>query len=158
MDQESNGEKKAGESGEKPVQDSLVPVDQEEVLPPEVLNALPEELRPVAIRAASFRGPLPPPAMFSSYDETLPGAAERLFQMAEKEQNHRISWENKALKGSNDATTRGQWLGFVMSIIGILVAGYIAIEGATIVGVVIAGGSFVGLFRSLAKILTDKNA
>lgn len=153
MDSEENDEKK-----ESPSQGSLLPADQQEVLPPEVLEALPEDLRPVAIRAASFRGPLPPPAMFSSYEETLPGAAERLFVMAEKEQDHRISWENKALDGSRDATRRGQWLGFFMSIFGVAAAGYIALQGATTVGVVIAGGSFIGLLRSLMAIVTEKNA
>ena len=158
MDQESNGEKKDIKREESPSQGSLPPADQEEVLPPEVLKALPADLRSVAIRAASFRGPLPPPGMFSAYEESLPGAAERLFVMAEKEQDHRISWENSALQGSQDATRRGQWLGFAMSIFGVLTAGFIALNGATTVGAIVAAGSFIGLLRSLIKIISDKTA
>ena len=96
--------------------------------------------------------------MFSAYEETLPGAAERLFRMAEKEQDHRVSWEQGALQGSHDTTRRGQWLGFAMSIFGVCMAGFIAMNGATIVGALIAAGSFIGLLRSLIKTLIEKNA
>lgn len=150
--------KEKDKTAENSSRESPTPVDQDEVLPPEVLKALPEELRSVAIRAASFKGPLPPPGMFSGYEETLPGAAERLFAMAEREQDHRISWENTALTASANATKLGQLLGFTMGILGILVAGYIALEGATIVGVVIAGGSFAGLLRSLVKMASDRSS
>ena len=64
----------ANENNDKDKEEkSQLSSDSQEVLPAEVLEALPKDLRSVAIRAASFRGPLPPPHMFSSYEETLPG-------------------------------------------------------------------------------------
>ncbi|MBY0460111.1 MAG: DUF2335 domain-containing protein, partial [Gemmataceae bacterium] len=38
---------------------------------------------------ASFQGPLPPPAILAQYNQVLDGAAERIFQMAEKQAAHR---------------------------------------------------------------------
>lgn len=60
-------------------------------------------------RQESFLGPLPHPAHFAAYDETLPGAADRLLSMAEEQGRHR-----------RRAETRGQWLAFL---VGITVAG-----------------------------------
>lgn len=37
----------------------------------------------------SFSGPIPPPALLKEYDEALPGCAERVVQMAEREQSAR---------------------------------------------------------------------
>ena len=37
----------------------------------------------------SYRGPLPPPAAFQAYETTLPGAADRILGLTEKQQDHR---------------------------------------------------------------------
>ena len=42
-------------------------------------------------------GPLPLPSELREYEAILPGAAERIFTMAENEQSHRIRRENKEL-------------------------------------------------------------
>jgi uncharacterized membrane protein len=41
---------------------------------------------PVHIQQSYHSGPLPPPAIIAQYDEIVPGAAERIIQMAEKSQ------------------------------------------------------------------------
>ncbi|MDE1145635.1 MAG: DUF2335 domain-containing protein [Azospirillaceae bacterium] len=38
---------------------------------------------------AAYQGPLPLPAHFEHYDRVLPGSAERILSMAEREQAHR---------------------------------------------------------------------
>lgn len=38
---------------------------------------------------ASYEGPLPPASQFATYEEAVPGAGERILQMAEKEQDLR---------------------------------------------------------------------
>lgn len=55
----------------------------------------------------SHTGPLPHPDILRGYEETLPGAAERVLEMAEKEQNHRIDMENKL----QEADSRDSLLG-----------------------------------------------
>lgn len=42
-------------------------------------------------------GPLPVSSEFAGYEQTLPGAAERILAMAEKEQSHRHEIELKAV-------------------------------------------------------------
>ena len=141
-----------------PQETALISQEEPEVLPKQVLDALPKKLRSIAIQSASFRGPLPPPSMFAKYDDVLPGAAERLFTMAEKEQEHRIDWETKALSGSIRSTTLGQWLGFGIALFGIFASGYVATQGMTAVAIVLAGGSLAGLFRSFLKMINGKNS
>ncbi len=64
------------------------------IIPKEVLDRIPEEYRGSVVEAAVFQGALPPPSMFGQYDQVLPGSADRIMAMAEKEQAHRIAWEN----------------------------------------------------------------
>lgn len=52
----------------------------------------------VAQQTTSISGPLPPSTEFASYDRTLPGAANRIMSMAEKEQDARL-FENRWLLG-----------------------------------------------------------
>lgn len=46
-------------------------------------------------------GPLPAPEDLARYDDLLPGAAERIFAMAEREQNHRLSMEREAMEADH---------------------------------------------------------
>ena len=46
-------------------------------------------------------GPIPSPDAFQQYDEILPGAADRILEMAEKQSDHRMEWEQRALKWQN---------------------------------------------------------
>ena len=42
-----------------------------------------------AAKTSVHSGPLPAPGMFQEYEKVLPGAADRIMAMAEKEANHR---------------------------------------------------------------------
>lgn len=46
----------------------------------------------------AWHGPLPPPESLKQYDVIVPGAAERILSMAEKEMEHRHQRENRTLK------------------------------------------------------------
>ena len=41
----------------------------------------------------ALSGPLPPPEMLAQYEEILPGAAERILSMAERQAEHRQKME-----------------------------------------------------------------
>lgn len=43
----------------------------------------------IAVHEERHSGPLPPPRQLIEYDKAVPGGAERIFQMAEREQAHR---------------------------------------------------------------------
>ena len=49
--------------------------------------------------SASWLGPLPPPSVLRSFDEVLPGSAERVLVLAEKQSDHRMLMENTITRG-----------------------------------------------------------
>ena len=57
--------------------------------PPEVADRL-KQLEMVAVEQRfSYAGPLPPASEFKKYEDVLPGAADRILSLAEKEQSIR---------------------------------------------------------------------
>ena len=63
----------------------------------QLLNLVPKEKRKQAELLAVkieqhsvYSGPLPPAEQFAAYESILPGSAERILQMAEKQQSHRM--------------------------------------------------------------------
>ena len=115
------------------------------VIPEEILDRLPDEVRGVVAEAAAFSGPLPPPTMFGQYDQVLLGGAGRIMQMAESEQSHRIDWENKCLEISGGEVARGQWMGFAVSILCIGGTIWLAHVGHEWPAVVLGGASAANL-------------
>lgn len=71
----------------------------------------------VQSRITSFSGPLPPPECFEQYEQVLPGSAERILAMAEKQQNHRIEQEKFVLSKKIKISGRGQIFGFIALIL-----------------------------------------
>ncbi|WP_339529351.1 DUF2335 domain-containing protein [Pseudomonas mucidolens] len=98
------------------------------------------------------RGPLPPPRQLFEYEQCLPGAAERIVAMAEKEQNHRHStvdsfgeFRNQTLGHVKTRDARGQRLG--ASVCGgvICLCFYMVFEGNAVAAATLAGATLVGL-------------
>lgn len=77
------------------------------------------------VASRAFSGPLPDPNDLAVYEQILPGAAERIFRMAEKEQdgrletsrldakrkNEMLELEKEIAKGNLNAQTIGQYIG-----------------------------------------------
>lgn len=59
---------------------------------------------------------LPPPEILEAYDYVVEGSAKAILGMFEREQKHRHSWEEKALKVHGNSTVLGQILGFLIAI------------------------------------------
>ena len=53
-------------------------------------------------------GPLPSAGAFKDYDTVLPGAADRILTMAEREQNNRIFLQQKDLDTGSKVAVSGQ--------------------------------------------------
>lgn len=111
----------------------------------EALDKLPEHVRVSVVEAASFSGPLPPPTMYREYENVLAGSAERILAMAEKEQDHRITWEATEQNTARQETKRGQWLGFAIAVACIGAAILFAAGGHEVVAGIALGASAVGL-------------
>ena len=121
-----------------------------------VLDKLPQNDRAVLIESflairieaeesEEFSGPLPPASMFGEYERVLPGSADRILRMAEKEQDHRIEWETKALSGEMRQERYGQQLGFWVAISCIGGAVYLAMNGQAIIAAILGGSTVLSL-------------
>ena len=73
--------------------------------------------------------------MYGEYDRVLPGSANRILTMAEREQAHRVSIEGKALQASAKDSKLGQYFGFSLALICIGGGIYLATQGQTIAAV-----------------------
>jgi uncharacterized membrane protein len=67
--------------------------------------------------AMSYSGPLPPANQFVEYERALPGAADRILALAEKEAEHRHQNEDALVSKSMFLGGRGQIFAFVISLI-----------------------------------------
>ena len=127
------------------------PKNQPPVVSEEVLENLPEETKVAVIQSASFNGPLPPPSLFGKYDEILPGSANRILKITEREQNQRHDWDNKALDFQNKEVSRGQYLGFILGIVAIGGSVACAYFGQTWVAIVIGSTSLAGIITAFIR-------
>lgn len=62
----------------------------------------------------SFSGPVPHPRIISQYKSVMPDAPERIFRMAEKQQEHRFGLENKVIGGDVERADLGLRFGFTL--------------------------------------------
>jgi len=105
-------------------------------------------LRQFQVRATfaeHFSGPLPPPELLDRYEKVVPGTAERILRMAEKEQDHRHN-----LEASLPALARqGQLFGFVLGLSGIIGGVVLVAMGRSLAGFgvfLVSLGSLVGAY------------
>lgn len=83
------------------------------------------------VRTETFTGPFPPPDILEKYNQVLPGAAERIFSLTEREQQHRHAIQSKAIDGALKKDRRGQWMGFGVTVLILLIACYFAYTGSS---------------------------
>jgi hypothetical protein len=69
-------------------------------IPQEKRESIAKEVITVAHRMMQFQGPVPPPQMLAEYEKVLPGSADRLIRLTERQLTlqenqsaHRISME-----------------------------------------------------------------
>ena len=127
------------------------PEEPPQDIPPEILDKLPEKTKRAIIQAASFSGPLPPPALYAQYEEILPGSAERMMAGFEREQSQRHDWDNKLLDYQAKEISRGQWMAFGLGALAILGAIFCAYIGQPWVAGVLVGTSLVGIVTTFIK-------
>lgn len=108
--------------------------------------------RQVVLQQQHHSGPLPSPETLARYDQLLPGTAQRIIAMAEREQAHAISQQQIALQsdvrareGALAILRRGQIFALIVALVGIAVAAGLALAGRETVASVIAGSVLVAL-------------
>lgn len=96
-----------------------------------------------------FSGPIPPASELLKYEQVLPGAAERIMSMAERQSIHRQKMEDKMLDANIKSEKRGQFFGFTIFIT-VMLFGFVLlifdkkIEG--LVSILVSIASVIGLF------------
>lgn len=109
---------------------------------------------------SEFSGPLPPPEILEKYENAFPGAAEKIFQMAQDQANHRRNMEKESLKLASRDSVLGILTGFIIAVAGIaggIFIVYLNPSSATnaIAGSVVSGSSLIGLVRTF--VIGSKN-
>ena len=98
-----------------------------------------------AVSQQTFSGPIPPPSMLGEYDAVHDGLANRIVAMAETQQIHRQSLENKSVEAAIKTESRGQHYALFVSLLIIAGALYLIDSGKEIAGSILAGGTLTGL-------------
>lgn len=100
----------------------------------------------------AFSGPLPAPHILREYDETLPGLAERVVQIALAEAEHRRALEVKIVDSeiaeqgrTHERNTRAQHYALITTIAGFATAGACAALHAFTAAGVIGGGTIAAV-------------
>lgn len=100
----------------------------------------------IQVQQTQISGPIPAPEIIAGYERILPGSADRIIKMAEKEQEHRHGMERTNTKMTAAIIILGQFLGFTIGISGIVGGIYLVLHDKPITG-------FSIFFASLATLV-----
>ncbi|MFP2346169.1 DUF2335 domain-containing protein [Enterobacter hormaechei subsp. steigerwaltii] len=101
------------------------------------------EIQEIVVAHHAFQGPLPPPYLLREYQDILPDAPERIFQLTEKEFAHRQRMEEKALDGAINRDQRVQRFGLGATLFTVACATLLGLTGhevlaGAVIGTVVA--------------------
>jgi uncharacterized membrane protein len=104
------------------------------------------------VQVADFAGPLPTPSMLRDYEKLVPGAAQRMLALAERNAEHLRKLQDDLVEQqllAQQAERRqhllGQLLGFLLALISILTGAFIALRGASLAGGLIGSTGFLAI-------------
>lgn len=102
----------------------------------------------VMMRASrSYSGPLPTAEQFKLYEESCPGAGNRILDSMEKEQEWRHLMDEKALASTISETNKGQNYGFIVMLSLVFGAVVCGVMGNSVVGVALVAAASVNVVR-----------
>lgn len=130
--------------------------DDEEVVDAELVEEIERRAEEAAIRVvgAYWSGPLPPPAELQGYESVLPGSAERILGMAEREAGHRHAMDREIVQTDGKTRTRAQLLAFGIAIVALVVAAALGLTGHGLTGI---GTLLIGLAPIVGSFLTGRS-
>lgn len=94
---------------------------------------------------STWSGPIPPPGALQRFNEIVPGAAERILNMAEKQLDHRMQMEETVVKGDSRRSYLGLTAGFILSAAIIAGGVFLVANGHDMAGGLLVGVNIVGL-------------
>ena len=120
---------------------------------PGVFNGMPPKKKEQLLRSISYTliqekshsGPLPDAETLERYNSIIPNGADRIMQMAENQQNHRMNIESEVISSNSSQSRLGQFFGFAIGVFGIGCGTFLAYNDHETVGGIIAGGTVISL-------------
>lgn len=117
----------------------------------EILALIPEENQQKAMLVMAsyeekYSGPLPHPKHLEAYEHIQPGLADRIVKMAEAQQEHRFSLEKKAIGEQMNSNKRGQYFGFILALVLVLVSVIVMTTINSIIGIVMIAIVVITIF------------
>lgn len=119
---------------------------------PEIFKGVPTKKKMEILQSLSIvsisrshSGPLPDAETLIKYNSVIPDGADRIMKMAESQQSHRISIEDKVITSQSSQSKLGQIFGLIIGLVGIGCGTYLAATGEPTVGGIIAGGTVISL-------------
>ena len=95
-----------------------------------------------------FSGPLPPPETLEKYEKMIPGAAERILAMAEKQSDHRQQLEKTVITSDTLNSRRGLCFALTMGILSLILSTFLVYNGYTVGGTILGGSYLVSVISS----------
>jgi uncharacterized membrane protein len=89
--------------------------------------------------AETYQGPIPPAKEMAAHENVLPGAADRILRMAEKEQDHEHHVRSRIVGAEIGLRFLGQALAMLALILMLILAAYFASLGHAAIGATFAG-------------------
>jgi uncharacterized membrane protein len=96
------------------------------------------------MQVSHFSGPLPPPDALLRYDQILPGAANRIVTMAEKQQTHRQALEINTIGEQVRQSGRGQHYALISTPCFIGAALWLGLTSHEVAASVLGGATIIG--------------
>ncbi|HLG16488.1 MAG TPA: DUF2335 domain-containing protein [Blastocatellia bacterium] len=95
-----------------------------------------------------YEAPLPPPGMMEHYERILPGSADRIVTMAEKQSAHRQDIESRVITSNIGNERLGQIFAFILGLIGLIGSIVLASLGRISIGLIM----FLAILVSLVAV------
>jgi uncharacterized membrane protein len=98
-----------------------------------------------------YSGPLPHPGHLEQFERTLPGSADRIIALAEREQAHRHAWEQRELR-SSALTERIGLIGGIFVAVSLIVGAVLcAIYNMTAIGTALVATTAASMVPAIIK-------
>lgn len=107
------------------------------------------DVQKISMQSEVYSGPLPHPAILKQYEDVMPGAADRIFKMAERQASSRQENERSIIKAESRDSLLGEIFAFIISMFGIGGGIWLINSGNTAAGSVLSAlclGSIVASF------------
>lgn len=104
--------------------------------------------RSLQVQATAYQGPLPQPSDLEKYNVVVPGAAERIIAMAERQAGHRQSLEKTAITSEINQARLGTFCALIIGLFGLGIAGYTINSGHDAAGAAIGTTALASIVSS----------